>query len=98
MFIIASAFDYDWDSVFNTLTGQNDMRIFRKRIASVSAVFAVLMISAALPAGAGAKTLRWSNQGDIATHDPHAQNESFNNQFNGQIYEQLLSRDKNLLA
>ena len=35
------------------------------------------------------KTLRWSSQGDAATLDPHAQNESFTNQFNGQIYEQL---------
>ena len=47
-------------------------------------------------AGADAKTLRWASQGDIATHDPHAQNESFNNQFNGQIYEQLLVRDKSM--
>ena len=99
MFIIDSAFDYDWDSVFNALTGQNDMRIFLKNIAAVlavSAVWAVLVMSAALAASAGAKTLRWSNQGDIATHDAHAQNEAFNNQFNGQIYEQLLSRDKNM--
>jgi peptide/nickel transport system substrate-binding protein len=43
-----------------------------------------------------AKTFRWSSQGDAATHDPHAQNEGVNNQINGQIYEQLLSRDKNL--
>ncbi|MEO8102815.1 MAG: ABC transporter substrate-binding protein [Betaproteobacteria bacterium] len=47
-------------------------------------------------AGVDAKTLRWASQGDIATHDPHAQNESFNNQFNGQIYEQLLVRDKDM--
>ena len=47
-------------------------------------------------AGVDAKTLRWASQGDIATHDPHAQNESFNNQFNGQIYEQLLSRGKDM--
>ncbi len=47
-------------------------------------------------ADANAKTLRWASQGDIATHDPHAQNESFNNQFNGQIYEQLVVRDKNM--
>ena len=75
------------------------MRIFLKDIAAVlavSAVWAVLVMSAALAASAGAKTLRWSNQGDVATHDPHAQNEAFNNQFNGQIYEQLLSRDKNM--
>ena len=47
-------------------------------------------------ADAHGKTLRWASQGDIATHDPHAQNESFNNQFNGQIYEQLLVRDKKM--
>ena len=34
--------------------------------------------------------------GRCATHDPHAQNEGVNNQINGQIYEQLLTRDKNL--
>ena len=45
---------------------------------------------------ANAKTLRWASQGDIATHDPHAQNESFNNQFNGQMYEQLIVRDKSM--
>lgn len=45
---------------------------------------------------ATAKTLRWSSQGDAATHDPHAQNEGVNNQINGQIYEQLLTRDKSL--
>ena len=43
-----------------------------------------------------AKSLRWASQGDVATHDPHAQNESFNNQFNGQIYEQLIARDKTM--
>ncbi len=55
-----------------------------------------MLVAAMLIGGAHAKTLRWSSGGDIATHDPHAQNESFNNQFNGQIYEQLLSRDKNM--
>ncbi len=49
-----------------------------------------------IPQEALAKTLRWSSQGDVSTHDPHAQNEAFNNQFNGQIYEQLLSRDRNM--
>jgi peptide/nickel transport system substrate-binding protein len=57
----------------------------------------ILALSAnALIGDANAKTLRWSSAGDIATHDPHAQNESFNNQFNGQIYEQLLARDKSM--
>jgi peptide/nickel transport system substrate-binding protein len=54
------------------------------------------MAAIGLSVAADAKTLRWATQGDIATHDPHAQNESFNNQFNGQIYEQLLSRDKQM--
>jgi peptide/nickel transport system substrate-binding protein len=45
---------------------------------------------------AHAKTLRWASQGDVATHDPHAQNESFTNQFNGQIYDQLLTRAKDM--
>lgn len=60
---------------------------------------AVTLLIASLTAPldlANAKTLRWSNQGDATTFDPHADNESFNNQFNGQIYEQLLSRDKNM--
>ena len=51
---------------------------------------------AATALAADAKTLRWSSQGDVATHDPHAQNESFTNEFNGQIYEQLLTRDKEM--
>lgn len=45
---------------------------------------------------ATAATLKWANQGDASTNDPHAQNESFNNQMNGQIYEQLLTRDKSM--
>ena len=39
---------------------------------------AALALALAAPA-ADAKTLRWSSQGDVATHDPHSQNESFNN-------------------
>ena len=58
---------------------------------------AALSLSATMGAShSDAKTFRWASQGDIATHDPHAQNESFNNQFNGQMYEQLLVRDKNM--
>jgi peptide/nickel transport system substrate-binding protein len=78
-----------------------------RRSKSASAFVALSMLSAismifivacglAVSASADAKTLRWSSAGDIATHDPHAQNESFNNQFNGQIYEQLLARDKTM--
>jgi peptide/nickel transport system substrate-binding protein len=56
---------------------------------------AALAFVLAVPTG-NAATLRWASQGDIATHDPHSQNESFNNQFNGQIYEQLLTRAKDM--
>ncbi len=56
---------------------------------------AALSISlAGLNPMAQATTLRWASQGDVATLDPHSQNESFTNQFNGQIYETLLTRDK----
>ena len=71
----------------------------RSRSAFGAAVLSTLFVIACglvVSAAAGAKTLRWSSAGDIATHDPHAQNESFNNQFNGQIYEQLLARDKTM--
>ena len=57
-------------------------------------ILAVAALAIAAAFAADAKTLRWSSQGDVATHDPHAQNESFTNEFNGQIYEQLLTRDK----
>jgi len=59
-------------------------------------ILAVAVLAMAATLAADAKTLRWSSQGDVATHDPHAQNESFTNEFNGQIYEQLLTRDKEM--
>ncbi|MEP7156987.1 MAG: ABC transporter substrate-binding protein [Betaproteobacteria bacterium] len=40
------------------------------------------------------KNLRWSSQGDIATLDPHSQNETFNNGMNNQVYEYLAMRSK----
>ena len=64
-----------------------------KQIISLIAVAIALGLSSA---DVESKSLRWASQGDVATHDPHAQNESFNNQFNGQIYEQLLARDKTM--
>ena len=39
----------------------------------------LLLLALAVSAGAPAKTLRWSSQGDASTVDPHAQNESFTN-------------------
>ena len=47
-------------------------------------------------AGAQAQTLRWASQGDPQTMDPHSQNESMTNMMNGQVYERLVNRDRNL--
>ena len=58
------------------------------------ALFAAL--AAALSAGVHAQTLRWASQGDPQTMDPHSQNESMTNMMNGQVYERLTSRDKQL--
>ena len=43
-----------------------------------------------------AQTLRWSSQGDPLTMDPHAQNEGLTNAMNGQVYERLIKRDRQL--
>ena len=45
---------------------------------------------------AGAQTLRWATQGDPATMDPHSQNELLTNAMNGQVYETLVQRDRDL--
>jgi peptide/nickel transport system substrate-binding protein len=55
-----------------------------------------LLIAAGLAGAANAQTLRWASQGEIQTLDPHSQNESFTNAANGQVYETLLTRDKQL--
>jgi len=49
-----------------------------------------------LTASAQAQTLRWASQGDPQTMDPHSQNESMTNMMNGQVYERLVTRDRNL--
>jgi peptide/nickel transport system substrate-binding protein len=49
-----------------------------------------------ITSGAHAQTLRWSSQGDPQTMDPHSQNESMTNMMNGQVYERLVNRDKQL--
>lgn len=65
------------------------------------------MLAAALCLGLGlglaglamptqAQTLRWASQGDPQTMDPHSQNESMTNMVNGQVYERLTRRDRNL--
>ncbi len=45
---------------------------------------------------AQAQTLRWASQGDPLTMDPHSQNEGLSNSMNGQVYERLVMRDKQL--
>ena len=47
-------------------------------------------------APAQARTLRWASQGDALTMDPHAQNEGLTNSMNGQVYERLVKRDRQL--
>ncbi|HYR35333.1 MAG TPA: ABC transporter substrate-binding protein, partial [Burkholderiales bacterium] len=45
---------------------------------------------------AQAKPFRWASQGDPQTIDPHSQNELLTNSVNGQMYETLVNRGKNL--
>src|SRR3954463_13518252 len=65
-----------------------------KRCAGPAILLAGALALAA--AAADAQTLRWASQGDPQTMDPHSQNESMTNMMNGQVYERLTSRDRNL--
>ena len=58
--------------------------------------FAFALAGALLASAAQAQTLRWASQGDPQTMDPHSQNESMTNMMNGQVYERLTSRDRQL--
>ena len=51
---------------------------------------ALLLAASAAPA----KHFRWSSQGDATTMDPHANNESLNNNQNNQVYEYLAQRNQ----
>ena len=57
-------------------------------------LLAAALLAATLPLAA--QTLRWSSQGDLQTLDPHSQNESLTNALNGQVYESLVNRGKQL--
>ena len=61
-----------------------------------AALSLIIAITAALAGPAGAQTLRWATQGDPQTMDPHSQNELLTNSMNGQVYEALVQRDKQL--
>src|SRR6476659_10245470 len=57
----------------------------------------VIALAGALFVGAAsAQPLRWASQGDPQTMDPHSPNESMTNMMNGQVYERLTSRDRQL--
>ncbi|AMO23167.1 ABC transporter substrate-binding protein [Ramlibacter solisilvae] len=58
--------------------------------------FAVLALAAVLSGAGYAQTLRWASQGDAQTMDPHSQNELLTNSINGQVYDTLVMRDKQL--
>ncbi|MBE2242049.1 MAG: ABC transporter substrate-binding protein [Burkholderiaceae bacterium] len=60
-------------------------------------ISALLGAAMALASGiAQAQTLRWASQGDPQTMDPHSQNEQLTNAMNGQVYEFLIARDRQL--
>ncbi|KPF49362.1 ABC transporter substrate-binding protein [beta proteobacterium AAP121] len=61
---------------------------------TLSLLALLLPLLAALPATA--QTLRWASQGDAMTMDPHSQNETLTNSMNGQVYETLVTRDRQL--
>ena len=72
------------------LTSLEDMM---KRL--LGPAFALAMVLG-LTAPLQAQTLRWASQGDAQTMDPHSQNELLTNAMNGQVYETLINRDKQL--
>jgi peptide/nickel transport system substrate-binding protein len=62
--------------------------------AKLAGILTATVLLTCLPVSA--QTLRWATQGDLQTADPHSQNESLTNSINGQVYEYLVRRDKNL--
>ncbi len=59
-----------------------------------AALIAVLALMSGGPVAA--KTFRWANNGDSNSMDPYARMESFLLSFNGNMYEPLVRRDKDL--
>jgi peptide/nickel transport system substrate-binding protein len=58
----------------------------------------LLCVALALPVSSAfaAKNFRWSSAGDIATQDPHGQDESFTKSFNALVYERLFMAGKDM--
>jgi peptide/nickel transport system substrate-binding protein len=63
------------------------------RFPAAGLLAAALLVAAGM---ASAQTLRWASQGDAQTMDPYSQNEGLTNMANGQVYERLVVRDKQL--
>ncbi len=62
----------------------------------IRSILAAALLAALACAPLQARTLRWASQGDALTMDPHAQNEGLTNAMNGQVYEKLVKRDRQL--
>ena len=68
-----------------------------KRLVTLTALSVTAAVAAlALSDAAQAKPFRWASSGDIQILDPYSQNESFTNAANGQVYEKLTRRGKDL--
>ena len=63
---------------------------------ATSTVLAAALLALGTAAPAQAQTLRWASQGDLQTMDPDSRNESLTNSLNGQVYETLTGRDRQL--
>ncbi len=68
----------------------------RMSMQGVVAVAAVITLLVVASGPARSQTLRWASQGDPLTMDPHSQNEGLTNNINGQVYERLVKRDRQL--
>ena len=62
----------------------------------ISSCVRILLLALLLSPLAQAQILRWASQGDALTMDPQSQNEGLNNAINGQVYENLTRRDRDL--
>jgi peptide/nickel transport system substrate-binding protein len=63
---------------------------------TLGAALTALALVAGTAGIAQAQTLKWASRGDAQTLDPVSQNELFTNAMNGQMYEFLVARDKEL--
>ena len=61
-----------------------------------SMLAAAVAAFAAVAGAASAATLKWASDGDLSSLDPYARQETFLLSFDGNIYEPLVRRDRNL--